>query len=78
LRSQWDRPPGLSKPFRQPVNRLNGSNRADAVEKLRCVKIGFLELTPLRAGEFRELTPREVERFRKMLKMEDGDDAKRS
>jgi len=48
------------------------------VEKLRRVKIGFLELTPLRPGEFRELAPREVERFRKLLKMEDGDDAKRS
>ncbi|HUA17508.1 MAG TPA: pseudouridine synthase [Bryobacteraceae bacterium] len=41
------------------------------VEKLRRVKIGFLELGPLQAGEFRHLTPAEVARFRKLLKMEE-------
>lgn len=39
------------------------------VEKLRRVRIGFLELD-LKPGEFRHLTPREVERFRRALKME--------
>jgi 23S rRNA pseudouridine2605 synthase len=37
------------------------------VEKLKRVKIGFLELGPLRPGEFRYLTPDEVERFRKTV-----------
>lgn len=35
------------------------------VEKLKRVKIGFLELGALKPGEFRYLTPEEVERFRK-------------
>jgi len=35
------------------------------VEKLKRVKIGFLELGPLKPGEFRYLTPEEVERFRR-------------
>jgi 23S rRNA pseudouridine2605 synthase len=39
------------------------------VEKLRRVKIGFLELD-LPPGRYRQLTPREIERFRKMMKME--------
>jgi 23S rRNA pseudouridine2605 synthase len=39
------------------------------VEKLRRVKIGFLELD-VAPGRYRALTPREVERFRKMMKME--------
>src|SRR5216684_2314234 len=41
------------------------------VEKLRRVKIGFLELGSLRPGEFRHLTPGEIVRFRKVLKMEE-------
>jgi 23S rRNA pseudouridine2605 synthase len=36
------------------------------VEKLKRVKIGFLELGPLKPGEFRYLTAEEVERFRKV------------
>lgn len=40
------------------------------VEKLRRVRIGFLELGSLKPREFRELTPREVERFRRLLKLE--------
>ena len=40
------------------------------VEKLRRVKVGFLELGPLKPGKFRHLTPAEVGRFRKLLKME--------
>jgi 23S rRNA pseudouridine2605 synthase len=39
------------------------------VEKLRRVKIGFLELD-LPPGRYRLLTPREVDRFRKMMKLE--------
>ena len=40
------------------------------VEKLRRVKIGFLELD-VPPGRYRALTPREIERFRKdALKME--------
>mgnify|MGYP001046027943 CR=1 FL=1 len=35
------------------------------VEKLRRVRIGFLELGPLRPGEFRHLTPQEVARLKK-------------
>lgn len=37
------------------------------VEKLRRVRIGFLDLGQIRTGEFRHLTPKEVERFRKLL-----------
>jgi 23S rRNA pseudouridine2605 synthase len=39
------------------------------VEKLRRVKIGFLELGALKPGEYRQLTLAEVERFRKLLKL---------
>jgi 23S rRNA pseudouridine2605 synthase len=39
------------------------------VEKLRRVKIAFLELD-LPPGRWRALTPKEVERFRKLLKLE--------
>lgn len=41
------------------------------VEKLKRVKIGFLELGVLKGGEFRFLSDREVDRFKRMLKMED-------
>ena len=40
------------------------------VEKLRRVKIGFFELD-VAPARYRSLTSKEVERFRKMLKMED-------
>ncbi len=36
------------------------------VEKLKRVKIGFLELGDLRPGEFQSLTPQEVERFKRL------------
>jgi 23S rRNA pseudouridine2605 synthase len=42
------------------------------VEKLRRVKIGFLELTGLKPGEWRYLTDREVEKFRRVLKMDEA------
>ena len=41
------------------------------VEKLRRVKIGFLELGPIKSGEYRPLTAGEVARFRKVLKLEE-------
>ncbi|MGA2591947.1 MAG: pseudouridine synthase [Bryobacteraceae bacterium] len=37
------------------------------VEKLKRVQIGFLELGPIKPGEFRYLTPDEVARFRKTV-----------
>ena len=40
------------------------------VEKLKRVKIGFLELGPLKPGEYRHLKPDEVSRFKKLLKMD--------
>jgi 23S rRNA pseudouridine2605 synthase len=40
------------------------------VEKLRRVKIAFLELDQA-PGRYRHLTPREVERFKKLLKMDE-------
>ena len=42
------------------------------VEKLKRVKIGFLELGDLKPGTYRTLTRREVERFQKLLKLEEG------
>jgi len=41
------------------------------VEKLRRVKIAFLELD-LPPGRYRALTPKEIERFRKLLKLDAG------
>lgn len=41
------------------------------VEKLRRVKIGFLELD-VAPGRYRSLTPKEIERFRKLLKLGAG------
>jgi pseudouridine synthase len=38
------------------------------VEKLKRVKIGFLELGPIKPGEFRHLTPEEIERFQKLMR----------
>ena len=40
------------------------------VEKLRRVKVGFLALD-VEPGDWRHLTAREVERFRRLLKMEE-------
>jgi 23S rRNA pseudouridine2605 synthase len=56
---------------RQNQIRLMFKHFGRLVEKLRRVKIGFLELGPLRSGEFRHLAPAEVARFRKLLKMEE-------
>jgi 23S rRNA pseudouridine2605 synthase len=38
------------------------------VEKLKRVRIGFLELGPLKPGEFRHLNIEEIERFRRLIR----------
>jgi len=55
---------------RQNQIRLMFKHFGRLVEKLRRVKIGFLELGALKPGEFRHLAPAEVAHFRKLLKME--------
>ncbi len=40
------------------------------VEKLRRIRIGFLELGSLKPGEYRYLTPQEIDRFKRELKMD--------
>ena len=45
------------------------------VEKLKRVKIGFLDLGNLKPGAYRTLTSREVERFRKLLHLDSGEHA---
>ena len=55
---------------RQNQIRLMFKHCGKLVEKLRRIQIGFLELGGLPLGEFRHLTPSEVARFRKLLKME--------
>jgi len=55
---------------RQNQIRLMFKHFGRLVEKLRRVKIGFLELGALKPGEFRHLAPAEIARFRKLLKME--------
>jgi 23S rRNA pseudouridine2605 synthase len=57
---------------RQNQIRLMFKNFGRLVEKLRRVRIAFLELGALRPGEFRHLKPQEVARFRKLLKMEEA------
>jgi 23S rRNA pseudouridine2605 synthase len=54
---------------RQNQIRLMFKNFGRLVEKLRRVKIGFLELGSLKPGDYRHLAPAEVARFRKLLKM---------
>jgi pseudouridine synthase len=55
---------------RQNQIRLMFKHFGHLVEKLKRVRIGFLELGPVRPGEMRPLTPQEVARFRKMLKLD--------
>jgi len=57
---------------RQNQIRLMFKHFGRLVEKLRRVQVGFLELGALPLGKFRHLTPSEVARFRKLLKMEEG------
>jgi 23S rRNA pseudouridine2605 synthase len=56
---------------RQNQIRLMFKNFGRLVEKLKRVRIGFLELGSLQPGKYRHLTPAEIARFRKVLKMED-------
>ncbi len=56
---------------RQNQIRLMFKNCGRLVEKLRRVKIGFLKLD-IPPGEFRHLTPDEVAKFRRVLKLETG------
>lgn len=42
------------------------------VEKLKRVKIGFLDLGDLKPGSYRTLTRREVERFQRLLNLDGG------
>ncbi len=55
---------------RQNQIRLMFRHFGRLVEKLRRVRIGFLDLGPLKPGEYRALTPPEVARFRKILRLE--------
>jgi 23S rRNA pseudouridine2605 synthase len=48
------------------------------VEKIKRVKIGFLELGALEPGRHRPLTPAEVARFRRILKLDGPEDARHS
>lgn len=56
---------------RQNQIRLMFKHFGRLVEKLRRVRIGFLELGALKPGQFRHLTPAEVAHFRKLLKLEE-------
>ena len=55
---------------RQNQIRLMFKHCGRLVEKLRRVQIGFLKLGGVRVGEYRHLEYIEVERFRKLLKLE--------
>ena len=57
---------------RQNQIRLMFKHFGRLVEKLKRVKIGFLEIGALKPGEFRHLTRPEVERFRRLLKMDEA------
>ncbi len=56
---------------RQNQIRMMFKNCGRLVEKLRRVKIGFLKLD-VPPGEFRHLTPDEVAKFRRVLKLDTG------
>ena len=64
---------------RQNQIRLMFNHFGRLVEKLKRVKIGFLELGPLKPGAHRHLTASEIVRFKKLLKMDkepsDGHDS---
>jgi 23S rRNA pseudouridine2605 synthase len=57
---------------RQNQIRLMFKSFGRLVEKLKRVRIGFLELGALKPGEIRRLTQAEVERFFRTLNMSDG------
>jgi 23S rRNA pseudouridine2605 synthase len=55
---------------RQNQIRLMFKHFGHLVEKLKRVRIGFLAMGPIRAGEMRSLTPAEIAKFRRVLKMD--------
>jgi 23S rRNA pseudouridine2605 synthase len=55
---------------RQNQIRIMFKNFGRLVEKLKRTKVGFLDLGTLKGGEFRYLSPKEIDRFKKLLKME--------
>lgn len=55
---------------RQNQIRLMFKHCGRLVEKLRRIQIGFLKLGAVRVGDFRHLEYTEVERFRKLLKLD--------
>ena len=55
---------GRQNQIRRMFRRLNF-----LVEKLKRVRIGFLDLGPLKPGEFRHLTEQEVARFRRLARI---------
>lgn len=57
---------------RQNQVRLMFRHFGRLVEKLRRVRIGFLELGPIKPGQWRDLTPAEIARFRKLLKLDEA------
>ncbi len=58
---------------RQNQIRIMFKHLGKLVEKLRRVKIGFLELD-VPPGRYRSLTPQEVKKFKKLLKMDENAD----
>lgn len=57
---------------RQNQIRLMFNHFGRLVEKLKRVRVAFLELGPLRSGQYRHLSRWELERFRKLLKMDEA------
>jgi 23S rRNA pseudouridine2605 synthase len=61
---------------RQNQIRIMFKHFGKLVEKLKRVKIGFLDLGDLKPGAYRTLTGAEVARFRKLLRMEEDGQGK--
>jgi 23S rRNA pseudouridine2605 synthase len=59
---------------RQNQIRLMFKHFGALVEKLKRTRIGFLDIGSIKPGEFRYLSDREVQRFRKVLDLEKSDD----
>ena len=57
---------------RQNQIRIMFKHLGRLVEKLKRVRIGFLDLGDLKPGAYRTLTRAEVARFHKLLQMDDG------
>jgi 23S rRNA pseudouridine2605 synthase len=55
---------------RQNQVRIMFKHLGRLVEKLKRTRIGFLELGPLKPGQLRHLTPKEVERFQRLVRGE--------